>query len=86
MAAVTAHPGRCAPLYPCGNRIRWHSLTVMERIFLAVIVSAMVILVGSTTMLVFGTADSVALVRQQQQTPDTPPGALQLGTAAARRP
>jgi hypothetical protein len=59
----------------------------MERIFLAVIVSALVVLVGSSTMLVFGTADSVALVRQpQQQTPDTPPGALPLGAAAARRP
>lgn len=41
-----------------------------ERIFLAVIVSAMAVLVGSATMLVFGTANSVALVRQpQQQTP-----------------
>ncbi|MBQ8105335.1 MAG: hypothetical protein IJ127_20950 [Afipia sp.] len=66
-----------------------HSPSMEERIFLAVIVSAMAVLVGLATMLVFGTANSVALVRQpQQQTPVTPPlpATLPLGTAAAGRP
>jgi hypothetical protein len=61
----------------------------MERIFLAVIVSAMAVLIGSATNLVFGMANSVALVRQpQQQTPVTPPlpATLPLGTSAAGPP
>lgn len=49
-----------------------HSPSMEERIFLVVIVSAMAVLVGSATMLVFGPANSVALVRQpQQQAPVT---------------
>jgi hypothetical protein len=59
----------------------------MERIFLAVIVSALMVLIGSTTMLVYGTRESAALLRPptQEQTPVQPSSlaVLPLGTAAA---
>ncbi|MEH2520796.1 hypothetical protein V1279_006369 [Bradyrhizobium sp. AZCC 1610] len=61
----------------------------MERIFLAVIVSALMLLIGSATMLVYGTRESAALLRlpAQEQTPvkQSPLAALPLGIAAAGR-
>jgi hypothetical protein len=59
----------------------------MERIFLAVIVSGLMMLIGSTIMLVYGTRESAALLRPptQEQTPVKPSSlaVLPLGTAAA---
>ncbi|ANV99247.1 hypothetical protein [Bradyrhizobium icense] len=60
----------------------------MERIFLAVIVSALMVLIGSATMLVYGARESAALLRlpAQEQTPakPSPLAVLPLGAAAAR--
>jgi len=59
----------------------------MERVFLAVIVTALVMLIGSATMLVYGTGHSAALVRpppsHDQAAAHSRPAVLPLGAAPA---